>query len=300
MTTTATTSATASPLYAVAGVTGHTGRRAAETLLSRGARVRVIVRDPAQGEAWAARGAEVAVADLWDEPALADALRGAAGAWLLSPPRVTSPDPLADAERLGRSFAAAIPRSGVGHVVLLSSVGAQHAAGTGPIRTVHHLEGVLNRLGVARTFVRPAYFLENWASSLGPARGDGVLPTFIPADLVFPQVATADIGRVAAEQLLAGPPADGRRVVELAGPEDLSSADVAALVGALLGRPVAPHAAPAAAASQVFPQFGLSQAVADLFAEMYAGVASGVVAFEGAPVRGSVTARETLAALLAG
>ena len=42
-------------LYAVAGVTGHTGSAAADTLLENGHRVRAIVRSPEKGEAWRAR-----------------------------------------------------------------------------------------------------------------------------------------------------------------------------------------------------------------------------------------------------
>jgi len=36
-----------------------------------------------------------------------------------------------------------VKTSGIPHVVLLSSVGAQHAQGTGPIRSLHHAESVI-------------------------------------------------------------------------------------------------------------------------------------------------------------
>ena len=49
-------------MYAVAGVTGHTGKAVAETLQAKGQPVRVIVRDEAKGASWKARGAEIAVA----------------------------------------------------------------------------------------------------------------------------------------------------------------------------------------------------------------------------------------------
>ena len=44
-------------MYVVAGVSGHTGKVAAETLLAQGKSVRVLVRDPAKGEPWRARRA---------------------------------------------------------------------------------------------------------------------------------------------------------------------------------------------------------------------------------------------------
>jgi uncharacterized protein YbjT (DUF2867 family) len=82
-------------MYAIAGVTGHTGSVAAETLLAEGKPVRVIVRDAAKGVAWMRKGAEVAVASLDDVPALTAALTGVAGAFVLLPPQaaITSPTP---------------------------------------------------------------------------------------------------------------------------------------------------------------------------------------------------------------
>src|SRR5437016_5265158 len=74
-----------STMYVVAGVSGNTGKVVAETLLSQKKPVRVIVRDAAKGAAWKARGAEVAVAELDDVPALTKALAGAEGAYLLLP-----------------------------------------------------------------------------------------------------------------------------------------------------------------------------------------------------------------------
>ena len=78
-------------MFAVAGVTGQTGRIVADTLLTRGHDVRVIVRDAVKGAPWQARGAEVAVAALDDEPALTRALTGVQGAYLLTPPDAVSP-----------------------------------------------------------------------------------------------------------------------------------------------------------------------------------------------------------------
>ncbi len=49
----------------------------------------------------------------------------------------------------------------------------------------------------ALTILRPAYFMENWASAL-PGVDAGILPTFLLADRAIPMVATLDIGRAAA------------------------------------------------------------------------------------------------------
>ncbi len=79
-------------MIAVTGATGHTGKAVTDALLQLGRPVRVIVRDPAKGESWKARGAEVAVASLDDVEALTRALSGADAAYLLVPPASGAPD----------------------------------------------------------------------------------------------------------------------------------------------------------------------------------------------------------------
>src|SRR5437660_10880698 len=111
-------------MYVIAGATGQTGRVVANTLLAQKQPVRVVVRDQARGAEWKQRGAEVAVAALEDGPALAEAFRGAAGAYLLVPPHYGAPSMLAAQRRIVDTLAQA-PRPK--HVVLLSSVGAQLA-----------------------------------------------------------------------------------------------------------------------------------------------------------------------------
>lgn len=289
-------------MYAIAGVTGHTGSVAADTLLAQGVRVRVIVRDAAKGAAWAAKGAEVAVAELEDTAALTAAFTGVAGAFVLLPPQrtIASPTPLEHNREVSTAIAAAVRAARLPHVVLLSSIGAQHETGTGPIQALHRAERDLVATGAAVTAVRPAYFQENWGSALG-GLAQGVVPTFIPAGFRYPQVATRDIGRVVATALVEGG-APGLQVIELAGPRDYSGDDVAAALDKLTGKPVVAQDAPLEAVVPAFTSLGLSQAVAELYREMYAGIASGHVAYQGGAarlVRGTVDIAETLAGLLA-
>ena len=63
-------------MYAIAGVTGHTGKVVAETLQAKGQPIRVVVRDEKKGASWKGRGAEVAVASVDDQAALTGALSG--------------------------------------------------------------------------------------------------------------------------------------------------------------------------------------------------------------------------------
>src|ERR671931_2015247 len=230
-------------MYAISGVTGHTGSVVAETLLAQGKQVRVVVRDAAKGARWLARGAQVAMADLDDADALTRAFAGTQGAYVLLPPKPDSTNPLGTNAKLVATIANAVRASGVPHVVLLSSLGAQHADGTGPIRALHVAERELAATGAGFTAVRAAYFQENWGASLGTL-ASGAIYSFLPTDLSFPQVSTIDIGRAAAAALVEGAARGETRVIELTGPREVSGEDIARALTKLTGKPVRVDAAP--------------------------------------------------------
>lgn len=287
-------------LFAVAGVSGHTGRVVAETLLAHGHDVRVIVRDAAKGEPWKARGATVAVADVENASALASALKGADGAYLLVPPNMTTGNMRAYQARVGKSLVEAVKTAAIPHVVLLSSVGAQETAGTGPIAALHPIENALRDLpATGATFLRAAYFMENLQGSFGML-DQGVFPTFAPKDAAMPMIATQDIGEVAAGLLLEGPPAPGKpRIVEL-GSAPYSASDVAAGLSKRLGKVIAAYEAPVASMAATLSGYGMPADVAALYQEMTEGAMKGLVKFEGGHRRawGKVTLDAFLAAAL--
>ncbi len=285
-------------MFAIAGVTGHTGAITADALLAKGQKVRVIVRSAEKGAPWKAKGAEVAVADLGDVKALTAAFTGVKGVYLLSPPDFVDKDFVANRKKLLDGVAEAVKASKVPAVVFLSSVGAQVPSGTGPIMTVRHAERVLEGAAPSVTFIRAAYFVENWGRLLGLAKAQGILPHYGPVDVKFSQVTTRDIGAAAAAALLA--PVPGTRFIELAGREDWSVQDVAAAVASILGKPVQAVSAPVEKAHAGLLEAGVPDPMAGLYAEMYAGFATGKIGWErpGSVTRGASTLVETLKPLL--
>jgi uncharacterized protein YbjT (DUF2867 family) len=265
-------------MFVVLGATGNTGKVVAETLLAQKKAVRVVLHDALKGEAWKARGAEVAVADVEDGAALGRAFKGAEGAYVLLPPAFSSSEVRVDNGRRAQTLAAAIEAAGVGHVVLLSSLGAQHPDGTGPVLYLHDAEATFSRTRAAVTFLRAAYFMENWGGSLY-AVGQGVLPTFLLADKAIPMVATRDIG-LAAARLLAER-GSGKRVIELAGPREYSPHDVAAALGRIVGKPIGAQQQPEEAMAAALMGAGMNSEWARLFQELTHGVNTGRVAWEG-------------------
>jgi len=285
-------------MFAILGATGNTGSAVVETLLSKKQPVRIIVRSADKGAAWKAKGADVAVASLDDGSALTKAFEGATGVYLMVPPNYGATAWLSDQQMRMDRAAEAVKKLGVSHVVFLSSIGGQLPTGTGPIRAVHYGEGKLAGAVKHITILRPSYFMENWAPVIGAAKSQGVLPTFIAPQAKIPTTSTRDIGRIGAEQLLAG--GQGRKIVELAGPEEYSPDQAAEALGTILGKKVTAQLAPLSAVVPTFKSFGFSDEAAKLFEEMYAGFAKGAIGYErpAAVIRGQVTLNEVLSELV--
>jgi uncharacterized protein YbjT (DUF2867 family) len=161
---------------------------------------------------------------------------------------------------------------------MLSSVGAQQGDGTGPVLGIHDAEQTLGTLDASVTFLRAAYFMENWAMALqGVAQG--VLPTFLLADRSIPMVATRDIGTAAARLLLEG--RSGKKVIELAGPRDYSPRQVRGELEKLTAKPIAIEQYPDETMAAALAAGGMNSEWARLFQELTHGINVGRVAFEG-------------------
>ncbi len=282
-------------MFVVAGVSGHVGSVVAKSLLAQKQPVRVLVRDAAKGKEWSQAGAQVAVGSLDDEAAVARALEGARGFFTLLPPNYQATDFFATQRKTADAIAAAVKRSRVPHVVMLSSVGADLAAGTGPIKGLHYLEEKLRATGVQLTAIRAGSFQENFHNALGAARQAGIFPNFAPsADYPMPMIATRDIGALAAQSLLA--PAAKSEIVDLHGPA-YSNRQVAEKLGAALGKPLKVVDIPASEHVQALTKAGFSKELAAVFAEMYAGFAGGGIGPRGDRlVQGKTSLDETIRA----
>ncbi len=223
-------------MYAVMGVTGKVGGAVARSLLAAGHPVRAIVRDRSKGLVWSERGCEVAVADIHDVHQLSAAFAGTRGAFVLVPPRFDPLPGFPEAIATGLTLRMALNTAGPDRVVYLSTIGAQ--ANRNNLLTQHTIiEQSLRRLTMPVTYLRPAWFLENAAWDVAPARESGVIPSYLqPLHQPFPMVSAVDVGRVSAELLLEQ--WIGQRVVELEGPARVSPNQIAASFGQLLGRPV--------------------------------------------------------------
>lgn len=280
-------------MFVIVGASGKTGSAVAHALLAEGQPVRVVLHSGQGADRWRAAGAQVAVADVHDSASLVAIFRGAQAAYVFNPPAYKVDDMLEEARRVADAYRSALSTTGV-RSVALSSIGAQHAEGTGNILTLHVLESVLADLGT--TFVRAANFMTNWLPNLDLLR-PGVLSSFlVPPDQATPTIAVQDIATVVVRELLT----TGSRTVEVTGPADYTPNQVAAAFATALGRPVTAEAIPRERWFEVLAtKFGIPDAAVGGWIQLWEGFNSGYIRFEGAPKRGQVTIEEFAATAVA-
>jgi len=282
-------------MYAVTGITGQVGGAVARTLLAHHQTVRAVVRDAARAVPWSDQGADVAVADLDDGQALARAFSGTQGVFVMLPANFDPAPGFPEARALTGAIAQALLQARPPRVVALSTIGVQ-AAQENLLTQLGLLENALGDLPLDVRFIRPAWFMENALWDLASARDTGLIDAYLqPVERPIPMVATEDVGRTAAEMLLA--PGDGPRVVELEGPAPVSPADIAAGLGALLGRPVRAQSIPRGEWEARFRQQGARHPGPR--ARMLDGFNEGWLGFEGAARRGTVPMATVLRELVA-
>ncbi|MEI5995672.1 NmrA family NAD(P)-binding protein [Paraburkholderia bengalensis] len=223
-------------MFAITGITGKVGGAVARRLLAAGQPVRAVVRDVKRAGPWAERGCELATARMEDAASLTAAFEGAKGVFIL-PPSEFDPEPgFPEARAVIDAVSSAIVKARPDRVVCLSTIGAQ--ADESNLLTQRTLmEQALREMPMPVTFLRPGWFMENAAWDVASARDDGVIASYLqPLDKPVPMVATADVGRVAAELLQQT--WSGVRIVELEGPRRVSPNDLASSFARVLDRQV--------------------------------------------------------------
>jgi uncharacterized protein YbjT (DUF2867 family) len=229
-------------MFAITGITGKVGGVVARLLLASGHDVRAVVRDEAKGAAWAKQGCEVAIADVNDVDALQQAFSGTEGVFVLLPPNFDPSPGFPESRKAIATLRAALAAAKPAKVVVLSTIGAQ-ATQSNLLSQLGIMEQELGTLPMPVAFLRAAWFMENAAWDVTPARESGVVPSFLqPLDKPVPMVATADIGQVAKELLLDS--WTGRRVIELEGATRITPNDIAETFTRLLGRKVSMQIVP--------------------------------------------------------
>lgn len=210
----------------VTGAPGNVGTPLVSELLERGASVRVAAWDADAARLAFGDSAEVVRFDFTDESTYA-AFDGIEAMFLLRPPQI------ADVRRTIGPALAAAERAGVRHVVFLSIQGAER----NPVVPHRRIEDDLRTSGMAWTFVRAAYFMQNLSTTHAPdiRRRDEI---YLPAGRTSrtAHVDARDVAAVAAVALTE-PGHDGRAYVPT-GPAALTYDECAEILSDVLGRKI--------------------------------------------------------------
>jgi uncharacterized protein YbjT (DUF2867 family) len=207
----------------VTGATGTVGRQVVTQLSERGLPVRAVTRDPAS--AGQPAGVEVVRGDLADPASLEPHLAGADSVFLVWP--FTSPE-------LAAGPGAQVIELLARHTARVVYLSAQAAAGR-PDSFWAVMERLIEDSGVAWTFLRPTGFAANtlmWADQI---RGQGAVRWPYGA-ATRSLVHESDLAAVAVRALAEDRHAGCRYL--LTGPEAITQADQARIIGEVTGRAV--------------------------------------------------------------
>jgi uncharacterized protein YbjT (DUF2867 family) len=259
-------------MFLVMGITGKVGGATAEHLLAHGKDVRALVRNREKAAFWADQGVELVDGDWNDLAAIAQALKGVDGAFVMLP-AVWAPSPnFKEAKGLIANYVEALTKTTPPRMVALSSMGADRTGGLGMITALSLLEQGFRDLTSPLAFVRAGGFFENFLYGLQDAQG-GTLPVYYnPTNRKSTMVATNDVGAEVAT-LLTGPAWSGQRIVELG--SMVSADEVAGQLGGVLDLDVKAVAVPRVGWAEAFEQFGIPKGRTGPAEEMFEAVNAG-------------------------
>jgi uncharacterized protein YbjT (DUF2867 family) len=212
----------------VVGATGLQGGATVRALLDANTPVRALARrtDTDAARALAELGADLVAADLDDPDSLRTAFTGVRGVFAMTTPGY---DQRTDLEvSHGHAIADAAAAAGVPHVIYSSVGGAERHTGIPHFDSKRDVEEYLTARGLSTTFVRPVFFMDNFAQFATPTMADGTLVVRLPlpAGIPLQMIAAADIGAVAAAVAL-NPDRVAGGSIEIAG-DELTGEQIAA------------------------------------------------------------------------
>lgn len=274
----------------VTGSLGNIGKNLIPILTKAGHQVIAISSNADRKADIEALGAQAAIGSVSDADFLTEAFTGADAVFAMTPPNLGGSNIINNTVKAGQAFATAFKNAGVKKVVMLSSIGADLPAGTGPIEGLYHIEQIYNQLeGIAVTYLRAGYFYTNYYNDVPVIKNAGLIGSNLPATALIPLVHPADIAQAAAEELQY--PVEGRKVRYIVS-DYRAAADIARVIGETIGKPDLPWVEFSdEQALQGMIQAGVPAEIAGLYTAMGASLKSGAIQQHfiqtGAPVNGA-------------
>lgn len=186
----------------VTGASGKTGSQVVSSLINQHQKIRAITRSEQNLLSLKKFGIDIMVGDQSDPKFLTEVLTGSDAAYILIPPKNNSKDILNYYHEMGEVALKALRDSSVKRVVFLSSLGAQHKHGVGPVCGLNDVEQILGSSKKYELLIlRAGYFMENFIGNLPFMKDHQFVPGSIMPDVPVQMVSCVDIGAYAASQL---------------------------------------------------------------------------------------------------
>lgn len=255
--------------------TGRIGEQLVDSLLRQGADLRVIVRDPSRLASETRERVQVIAGSHSDQGVLDEALTGADALFWLVPPNPSAPDAMTHYLRFARAAASAIARHEVRHVVSVSSAGHGWKRPAGILSAAFAMDEELADAGANFRALSMPFYMENLLGQAAAMRERGTFSLTCPADEPLPTVATRDIA-AKASSLLLDRSWEGAADLPLFGPDHLTPAQMAGIIGDELGREVVYDQLSMDDFTDMLRRRGASAAAVDDTVSMFAAQADGI------------------------
>ncbi|WP_142684917.1 NmrA family NAD(P)-binding protein [Chitinophaga polysaccharea] len=258
------------------GSLGNVAKPLVKKLVAAGHQVTVITTKAERKDEIEALGAVAAVGSISDVSFLTSAFSDADAVYAMMPPSMGPSNMIQNIADAGQAYAQAIKAAGVPRVVMLSSVGADAAEGTGLVQGVHRVEQIFRELsGVNITILRSGFFYVNFFRDIPLIRNMNIFGNNYGGDDQLALTHPDDIAAAAAEELQAK--GNGFEVKYIV--SDISTGNkIAALFGPAIGKPELTWTAiPDEQLKQGMLSAGLPPELAGLITELGQGVRAGIV-----------------------
>ncbi|WP_184548173.1 NAD(P)H-binding protein [Mucilaginibacter sp. FT3.2] len=227
----------------ITGSLGYVSTPLIKELTKKGHSVTVISSRTEKQAAIEAMGAKAAIGTMEDVDFLTDTFKGADAVYCMLAVVSNFADPNNNASALitrgnaiTNNYVQAIERSGVKRVVYLSSIGADMEKESGLIINHHNAENTLNKLpaDVNISFIRPTVFYRNLFAFVHAIKNQGNITSMFGVNDRTVFVSAIDIAGAIVEELESE---DTGRKVRYVASEELTSNEMAVILGAAIGMP---------------------------------------------------------------
>ena len=241
----------------ITGGTGTTGSEVVRQLAATGARFRALVRNREKAASIRLPGVELVTGDLSKPVSLPPALGGVDRVFILS-----SPDPR-QVEQQGNLVEAA-RKAGVRHVIKFSAMTADPNSPSRFPRWHGQTEQQIRASGMAWTFLRPTFFMQNLLGLADMVRSGTIYQPAADSKAAF--VDARDIAAVGVKALTES--GHEGKAYDITGPQLLSYHDIARILSEVTGKPVKYQDIPRDAARQAMLGMGMPDETADAINEL--------------------------------